>query len=217
MGRPEPRHRAHPFLKEYLAGTSLVEAGKIMPLEVLAAEGPETALNAALANVPRISGRTLVLVDRSASMFTQVARGSAVTVADQAAVFGAALALRADRADLIQFGTAHRQVAFTAGEPLTSVTARFEAMGDGNAAQAVRARYDGHDRVVIITDEPNGSAWQGEHPTTAVPGGVPAYIWNVAATPQPAESEAFVFAGLTDSAWHAIPLIESARRAAWPF
>lgn len=209
---------------EYLADASRVAAEAVLPLEILAAGGfdrwawaLEQAMDASLAGVPSLSGRTLVLVDRSASMLTQIARGSAVTVADQATVFGSALALRSDFADLIQFGTSHQQVTFAPEEPLASVAARFGAMGDGNAAQVVRARYDGHDRVVIVTDEPNGSAWQGEHPTTAVPDGVPTYIWNVAATPQPSESVAFVFAGITDSAFHAIPLIESAGQAVWPF
>jgi hypothetical protein len=77
--------------------------GRIRPLTVHAArlevtapgwDGPlEAAAGAALALVPALTGRTLILVDRSASMFTQVARGSAATVADQAAVFGACLAL----------------------------------------------------------------------------------------------------------------------------
>jgi hypothetical protein len=72
----------------------------------------ERALRTSLTNVPSLPGRTLILIDRSVSMFTQVARGSAVTVADRAAVFGAALALRAEDADLVQFGTSHRQVEF---------------------------------------------------------------------------------------------------------
>jgi hypothetical protein len=50
----------------------------------------ERALQISLTNVPSLPGRTLILIDRSVSMFTQVARGSSVTVADLAAVFGTA-------------------------------------------------------------------------------------------------------------------------------
>ncbi len=66
-------------------------------------------MEAALAQVPALPGRTLILIDRSASMFTQVDRGSAVTVADQATVFGTALA-----------GCGHAQPISCSSAPLTS-------------------------------------------------------------------------------------------------
>jgi hypothetical protein len=75
------------------------------------ASAMDRAMGSALAGVPSLPGRTLILIDRSVSMFTQVCRGSAVTVADRAAVFGTALALRAEEANLIQFGTSHCRVA----------------------------------------------------------------------------------------------------------
>jgi hypothetical protein len=52
-------------------------------------------------------------------------------MADRATVFGTALALRACSADLVQFGTAHRQVTFSRGESLFSLAERFGEMGDG--------------------------------------------------------------------------------------
>jgi len=216
-----------------LADPARITAERIGPLAVHAARrevtGPgwdrplEAAADAALARVPVLAGRTLILIDRSASMFTQSARGSAVTVADQAAVFGACLALRSPGATLVQFGTDHRLVPFSSSQSLTEVLGRFGEMGDGNAAAAVRACFNRHDRIVIVTDEPNGSAWQGEHPAAAAPAGVPAYIWNVASTPQRAAPRPagiqgrHVFASLTDAAFDVIPLIEAARPGSWPF
>jgi hypothetical protein len=153
-------------------------------------------------------------------MFTQVASGSAVTVADRAAAFGTALALRAAEADLVQFGTTHRRIEFTPGEPLPRIVERFWQMGDGNASDAVRARFHDHDRVVLVTDEPNGSAWQGPHPAATLPSRTPSYIWNVASTePTPGhrEDRRYVFAGLTDNAFDVVPLIEAAHRGEWPF
>jgi hypothetical protein len=216
-----------------LADPARIAAERIRPLTVHAArrevtapgwDGPlEAAADAALAQVPVLTGRTLVLVDRSASMFTQIARGSAATVADQAAVFGACLALRSADTTLVQFGTGHRPLAFSPGQSLTELLGRFGEMGDGNAAAAVRACFDQHDRIVIVTDEPHGSAWQGEHPAAAAPAGVPVYIWNVAGTPQPAApgragiQGRYVFVGLSDAAFDVIPLIEAGRRGFWPF
>lgn len=219
------------LIGEILADTGRVARERVLPLRLHAADRDvssrrwgwalEQAMEAALANVPELPGRTLVLVDRSASMFTQVDKGSTVTVADQATVFGAALALRAESADLVQFGTAHRVVAFSPSERMLSLAERFTQMGDGNAAIAVRARYDGHDRVVIVTDEPDGSAWQGEHPAAGLPERVPSYVWNVASIPRSQTSSAagrrYVFSGLTDGAFAAIPLIEAAHRGDWPF
>lgn len=61
----------------------------------------EQALDHALANVPRLTGRTLILVDRSDSMFWDtLSERSRLTRADAAALFGAATALRAEQADL---------------------------------------------------------------------------------------------------------------------
>jgi hypothetical protein len=216
-----------------LADPARIAAERIRPLTVHAArrevtapgwDGPlEAAADAALALVPALTGRTLILVDRSASMFTQIARGSAATVADQAAVFGACLALRSADTTLVQFGTGHSPLLFSPGQSLTELLGRFGEMGDGNAAAAVRACFDRHDRIVIVTDEPHGSAWQGEHPAAAAPADVPVYIWNVAGTPQPAApgraaiQDRYVFAGLSDAAFDVIPLIEAGRRDFWPF
>jgi hypothetical protein len=50
----------------------------------------ETALQESLAQAPALTGRTLVLVDRSGSMFGPVSVRSELTRADAAAVFGTA-------------------------------------------------------------------------------------------------------------------------------
>src|SRR5258708_20984936 len=125
-----------------LSDTGRVVCERVLPLRLHATDRTvpsrrwgwalEQAMEAALAQVPALPGRTLILIDRSASMFTQVDRGSAVTVADQTTVFGTTLALRARLPDLVQSGTAHRQVTFSPGEPLFSLAERFGAMGDGD-------------------------------------------------------------------------------------
>lgn len=181
----------------------------------------EQALQASLANVPHLDGKTLVLVDRSGSMFTPLSWRAGVTRAGAAAVFGAALALRAEAADLVEFGTSSRVVPIQPGASVLAVADSFGNLGGTNTAAAVRRHYAGHDRVVLVTDE---QAWAGRHgadPIAAVPAAVPVYTFNVAGYefghgPSGAANR-HTFGGLTDQAFAAIPLLERGRDATWPF
>lgn len=182
----------------------------------------ESALQASLANVPGMPGRTLILVDRSGSMFWgKPSKHSQLSAADTAAVFGAALALRAERADLVQFGTAHEEVRVGKGEALLRVVERFGNLGGTNTAAAVRDNYRGHDRVVIVTDEQAWAGRRGEEPTRAVPEQIPVYTWNLVGYQRghgPSGSgNRHTFAGLTDAAFRMIPLIEAGKRGRWPW
>ena len=181
----------------------------------------ESALQASLGNVPALPGRTLVLVDRSASMFGPLSARSKVTQADAAAIFGSAVALRAEHADLVEFGTGSRAVRPRQGESLLRVIERFGRLGGTDTAAAVRAHYAGHDRVLIVTDEQVWGGSQGANPTAAVPPQVPVYTWNLAGYrhghgPSGAGNR-HTFGGLTDGAFTAIPLLERASDAPWPF
>jgi len=181
----------------------------------------EQALQASLANVPALPGRTLVLVDRSGSMFCPLSRRSSLTRADAAAVFGAALALRARTAELVEFGTFSRRVWLSAGASLLKVAERFHDLGGTNTAAAVRRHVDRHDRVVIVTDEQAWAGWHGEDPTAAVPAEVPVYTFNLAGYRYghgpSGVGNRHTFGGLTDQGFAAIPLLESGRDGTWPF
>lgn len=181
----------------------------------------ERALQASLGAVPSLPGRTLVLVDRSGSMFTRLSRRSVLTRADAAAVFGAALAVRAAAADLVEFGTDSRAVRVRRGESVLSLAGRFGNLGGTNTADAVRRHFRGHDRVVIVTDEQAWAGWRGAEPTAAVPARVPVYTFNLAGHrhghgPSGAGNR-HTFAGLTDQGFAAIPLLEAGRDQHWPF
>lgn len=181
----------------------------------------ERALQASLEAVPSLPGRTLVLVDRSGSMFTHLSRRSVLTRADAAAVFGAALAVRAATADLVEFGTDSRAVRVRRGESVLSLAGRFGNLGGTNTADAVRRHFRGHDRVVIVTDEQAWAGWRGAEPTKAVPERVPVYTFNLAGHryghgPSGAGNR-HTFAGLTDQGFAAIPLLEAGRDQHWPF
>lgn len=181
----------------------------------------ESALRASLSNVPALPGRTLVLVDRSGSMFMPLSARSKVTQADAAALFGAAVVLRAEHGDLVEFGTGSRVVRPRKGESLLRVIKRFGDLGGTNTADAVRSHYAGHDRVLIVTDEQAWAGWRGEDPTALVPPQVPVYTWNLAGyrhghAPSGAANR-HTFGGLTDGAFTAIPLLERGSDAPWPF
>ncbi|GAA5007027.1 TROVE domain-containing protein [Kitasatospora paranensis] len=178
----------------------------------------ERALAHSLANVPALPGRTLVLVDRSGSMFDRPSAQTQLNRADSAAVFGTALALRAADADLVEFGTTSRRIEVARGDAVLKLLGRFSGLGGTNTAAAVQQHYRGQDRVVIITDE---QAYGRQDVLAAVPAQVPVYTWNLAgyrAGQAPSGgAHRHTFGGLTDAAFRLIPLLEAGRNAAWPW
>lgn len=197
----------------------------------------EQALGHSLANVPSLPGRTLVLVDRSPSMWHQMfSEKSTMPWADAAAVFGAAIALRAANADLVEFWGHSKPVPFRSAESVLKLTERFSyqpAPGGTDIPSAVRQHYAGHDRVVIVTDEQTqpgylpsnmGYGHGGMQPTPVdqlIAAHVPLYMWNFGgykhgATPS-GHGNRHTFGGLTDAAFRIIPMLEAGRDSAWPW
>ncbi|MFF0292101.1 TROVE domain-containing protein [Kitasatospora sp. NPDC004614] len=180
----------------------------------------ETALKHSLANVPALPGRSLILVDRSGSMFDRPSAQSQLNRADTAAIFGTALALRAEEANLVEFGTSSRAIPLGRGDAVLKVLDRFGNLGGTNTAEAVRTHYRGHDRVVIVTDEQAYGSYS-HNALESVPSHIPTYTWNLAgyrAGHAPSGSaRRHTFGGLTDVAFRLIPLLEAGRDAAWPW
>ncbi|MFI6658383.1 TROVE domain-containing protein [Streptomyces sp. NPDC050523] len=181
----------------------------------------EQALGHSLANVPALPGRTLVLVDRSGSMFfSRMSDRSELSRADAAAVFGAALALRAADADLVEFGSSSNRIKYRKGESVLKILGRFGDLGGTDTTGAVRAHYRRHDRVLIVTDEQYAYSHHGD-PTEQVPPHVPVYTWNLAgyrAGHGPSgKANRHTFGGLSDAAFRMVPLLEGARDADWPW
>ncbi|RFU82426.1 TROVE domain-containing protein [Streptomyces triticagri] len=180
----------------------------------------EQALGHSLRNVPSLPGRTLVLVDRSGSMFfSRLSDRSELTRADAAAVFGTALAMRAEKADLVEFGSTSAAVKYREGESVLKVLDRFHDLGGTDTSGAVRRHFGKHDRVLIVTDEQYGSAGRG--PTELIPAGVPVYTWNLAGYRvghgPSGDGKRHVFGGLSDAAFRLIPMIEAGLDGAWPW
>jgi hypothetical protein len=178
----------------------------------------DAALTHSLSNVPALTGRTLILVDRSGSMFCTVSERSELTFADTAALFGTALALRAQAADLVQFGSSSAPVQYARNESPLQVMGRFGDMGGTYTAQAVQRWFNGHDRVIILTDEQ--VAHYGSGPTAYVPTTTPVYTWNLAGyrlAHAPAGPNRYSAGGLSDQSFSLIPMLEAASKGAWPW
>ncbi|MYS79082.1 TROVE domain-containing protein [Embleya scabrispora] len=195
----------------------------------------ELALGHALANIPKLPGHTLILVDTSSSMDSGFSRDGTLRRWDAAALFGIALGRRCGYADVVSFSSARRTwndpsgartKAFPLGrgESLLRSLERwrhdgFFLGGGTDTALALRQEYRAHDRVLIVTDEQNNHDAQAI--TASLPESTPLYTWNLAGyhtghTPSGAHNR-HTFGGLTDAAFTMVPLLEAGRDAAWPW
>ncbi|CAL9582307.1 hypothetical protein SUDANB130_05054 [Streptomyces sp. enrichment culture] len=131
-----------------------------------------------------------------------------------------AIALRAAKADLVEFGTTSKAVRFRRGESVLRVLGRFGNLGGTDTTEAVRRHYQGHDRVLIVTDEQYAPSSHGD-PTEQVPADVPVHTWNLAgyrAGHGPfGTANRHTFGGLSDAAFRMVPLLEAGRDADWPW
>lgn len=220
------------FLSAYLAtsGTSSAhidryagyyESRNIRSSESLRFSYPlEKALNASLKNVPSLKGNTLILVDRSGSMWGSPSKNTQMNFADSAAIFGTALALRAEQATLVQFGDSSEKIEFSKNSSVLSVFNKFKGMGGTRTADAIKKHLrPEHTRVVIVTDEQYAYSGYYGNPADVVPKSVPLYTWNLVGYKAGGVSghNRITFGGLTDQSFGMIELLEAGRDAAWPW
>jgi hypothetical protein len=186
----------------------------------------EKALTLATVNVPDLPGRTLVLIDTSGSMAATVSGNSKVRRDEVGALFGYVLAARTGgRADVVGFASgSFRADMPQGGSVLRAVEAfmrRNGQVGYGTEmVAAVRKHYDGHDRVVILSDMQAFGGYGGSV-TDAVPQRVPMFGVNLAgyspgvldlSTPNRYE-----IAGFSDRLFTMIDTISRGKTADWPF
>lgn len=194
-----------------------------------------TALTLATGNIPELPGRTLVLIDTSGSMsgYGLSARSKVLPV-HAAALFGVALAVRCDsvRTDLHGFADGVFRHEFPRGASVLREVERFSnrigEVGHGTrTAQALASTYQGHDRVVILTDEQSfgvpvsryGYNSLGEV-SRQVPPDIPVYAFNLmgySAGMLPDGPNRYQLGGLTDATFRMIPLLETGKNAVWPW
>lgn len=134
------------FLSAYKAAPSLTW-GKSL----------EKALDLSCANVPELSGRSLILIDTSGSMSSRVSDRSEIQLFEIGALFAAVLSKRCEKVDTVIFGDSSAPLQLKAGESVLKYVKRVAkangSVGHGTAIwQSVVSNYSGHDRVVIFTD-----------------------------------------------------------------
>lgn len=182
------------------------------------------ALDHATKNIPALPGRTLILIDMSGSMQSPVSGKSQMQRVTVAALFAAALAYRCGpgNVDVHGFATGVFHQPLPAGgsvlRAVETITRRIGEVGHATfTANAVKATYRGHDRLVIISDEQT----QGGNPGAEVPSHIPAYTFNVSGYRYghgpSGENNRHTLAGLTDATFRMIPLLEAGHNAAWPW
>lgn len=184
----------------------------------------EQAVQHSLSNVPALPGRTLVLVDQSGSMNSGLSDRSTVTRAEAAALFGFALGLRAESADVYVYGAdgtwarmtpKHRRVDLPLGAsvlPLVKQHGRAD-MGGTLTWTTLRDTYQGHSRIVVITDE------QAHDQPGRLPD-VPIVTFNVAgyrAAHTSSGPNRVTVGGLTDAGFAMLGALDVRHRGEWPF
>jgi hypothetical protein len=159
----------------------------------------------------------MIVVDVSGSMEVAISDRSKAARWATAAIFGSALALRAETGVLFDYDDRARNIPVRRGGSVMRMLDEIKGhVGGGTQTMRVLAEtYDQikPDRVVILTDE---QAFYG-----VIPGiDCPIFTFNLAgykAAHMPATGKHWTFGGLTDAGFTAIELLEKGTDQGWPF
>lgn len=196
------------------------------------------ALDLSLRNIPKLLGKTLILVDTSGSMNSNMSGRSELKRWDAAVIFGLALARQCEDAEIVSFSDA--QVGFShwsqrqatgipskvfdqvRGESLLRGIERWDKggffLGAGtDTAGAVNRHFTDHKRIIILGDEEGRTG----NPYARIPADVLKWDLNLAGyghSHAPATTPNLIkLAGLTDSMFDMIPWLEAGLDESWPF
>jgi uncharacterized protein with von Willebrand factor type A (vWA) domain len=149
-----------------------ISAAKIMPK--FEAELEQTMLKS-LTEVPKLKGKTVIVVDNSGSMYgTKVSGKSDLDRSDAAAALAILVREVCETAEVISFSDSPKLVparrGFALREAIQKATSHSSTMTDS----ALRlAQLNGYDRIIVITDEQS-------HQNISAPKTDKAYFINVA-------------------------------------
>ena len=150
-------------VEEHLVLNALdaMKTDRVLPFRFLAAaryapqweEVLERAMFRALADKPRLTGHTVLMVDVSGSMVAPLSRRSEMLRTD--AAYGLAVLLRelAEKVTIYTFSTAAKQVPARRGFALRDAMEASQPHGATNLGASLDAVKDSHDRIIVITDE----------------------------------------------------------------
>jgi hypothetical protein len=190
------------------------------------------AFDLAMTNVPKLPGRTLVLIDTSGSMTSsRISEKSTVSPAQAAAVLGIALA-KALGADVFGWASHPYRYELTKGANALKEVDGFLRLqgygGHGTNIPAALGAYDKHDRVFLLSDMQTIGAARagGRHMTSADPGDlipahVPLYAVDMqgyrAAGLSTGKPNRHQLAGYTDKLLTMVSALEAGRNGDWPW
>lgn len=192
----------------------------------------DEALTHSVQNIPALSGKTLILVDTSASMTSTYSERSKVSPVHSAAIFGVALAKAGQDVDLVGFANSTFTHKIPKGGSLLKEVERFvNRVGEvGHGTEMHRAlkthfKRGVHQRVVVISDmQTFGSSWGGsalDPADTLVPANIPIYGFNLGGYANTqvgtGKDNRHEFGGMNDQTFKMIGLLEARQSATWPF
>lgn len=201
----------------------------------------ERAVQASAMNIPELPGRTLVLVDTSASMRGTVSAKSKMSHVQLGALIGATIAVKTGNAELVGFADGSFTHAIPKGTGILKTVESFQnRVGEvGHGTQmldALKRHFKGHDRVIIVSDMQcfpylgigdynHGYLWgRGNRLVTLdkiVPETVPLFGVNVAGYASTAvdtsKRNRFEIAGFSDKLFTLFGVLSRGQGADWPF
>jgi hypothetical protein len=231
-------------VQERLADPAQVAKSRQFPFRFLSAyravegdwwnEALSDALDASVGNLPKLRGKTLVLVDTSGSMRSPISQKSSVSHVDIGGLFGVALAKAGMDVDLYGFADGVFQHDLPKGgsilKGIQSFDRKIGSVGHGTeTVKSLKAAWNGHDRVILISDmqafaDYGSYGWGSRRETGKVTSAVPAEVVMYGLNPSGYRSTAldlskpnrYEIGGFSDQVFRMMALIE-AGNADWPF
>lgn len=185
----------------------------------------ERAMEHSTAAIPELTGRTLILVDTSASMRGLVSARSVVRHVDIGALTGVALARRGSAVDLAGFADGVFWHRLDRGgsmlRAMDAFIARIGEVGHGTRiVESLRKTYQRHDRVIIVSDMQTFAPWAAGTVSDAVPARVPVFGINTTGYAPSALNTAvpgrYEIGGFSDKVFTMLGLL-GGDSADWPF
>jgi hypothetical protein len=193
----------------------------------------ETALDTVMFNLPEFRGKTLIMVDTSASMSTQnISAKSKMYPMDFAALFGACVAHRAEKASLVMYADnaievmPERSVLRTIDKIKNATGIVGHGTNTWPCTQVAWNERGPFDRILVFTDGQSRfdghAAWPSGTPadTSWIPRNVPVFAWDLAGyktTDLELGAGRYQLGGLSDQSFKLIGLLEKGQKGRWPW
>lgn len=218
--RAVARSRQFPYAF-YLARREAQGSQWVHPLEV--------AFGLSVQNIPELSGRTLILIDQSGSMWAKMSGKSKMGRVEAATLYGIAVATKnAGNVDVYAYANYPARINVPAGASVLRLTEKYGFNNDNGlvtgggteTAKCLAQTYEGHDRVKIFTDEQSFRYAHGGV-SDQVPDTTWLYSFDLAGyskTDIPAGfGRRYQLGGLTDHTFKLPLLLESGHDGKWPW